>query len=114
MPALKATVVRYIDDEPQPGVVECMLVDAAGQSHAFIEKTAVVSAKPLFSTDTYPMACELACEVEAEWIDEGGEPLVRACTERPWGLESTTGQTVFVVHASQLVGETQSPDPPFE
>ena len=102
MPALKAVVSRYIDDEPQPGVVECVFVDASGQSHAFIEKTAVVSQELLSVATAYPLACDLACEIEAKWTSEAGEVLVRVCTERPWGLKSTTGQTVFVVRACQL------------
>ena len=114
MPTLKATVARYIDEEPQPGLVECVLVDASGRSHVFVEKTAVVSAESLFVTTAYPVDCELACEVESQWIDDAGESLVRVCTERPWGLESTAGQTVFVVRASQLSAEKQSPNPSFK
>jgi hypothetical protein len=35
MSFIKALVSRYIDDEPQPGMVECVVVDAFGQAHLF-------------------------------------------------------------------------------
>lgn len=103
MPAINAQVSRYIDDEPQPGIVECVLIDALGQSHFFIQKTAIVSNETLLEASAYPTPCEIACEVEAEWNDQAGNSLARVCTELPWHIESTTGQTVFVVHQSQIV-----------
>jgi len=103
MPSIKAEVSRYIDDDPQPGIVECILVDAFGQSHFFIEKTAIVSTETLLATSTYPTPCELACEVEAEWNDQDGNSFVRVCTERPWSIESITGKTSFVVRSSQVL-----------
>ena len=105
MPSIKAEVSRYIDDEPQPGIVECTFVDAFGQSHFFREKTAIVSSEVLLATTVYPVACELSCEIEAEWIDQDGNPLVRICTELPWGIESVTGETRFIVRPAQLLNE---------
>ena len=107
MPYIKAEVSRYVDDEPQPGIVECVFVDAAGQSHFFIEKTAIVSSEALLATSTYPIACKLSCEIEAEWNDENGQTLLRVCTEHPWGIESVTGETRFVVGSSQ-VGQNET------
>jgi len=103
MPFIKATISRYVDDEPQPGIVECVLVDAFGKTHFFIEKTAVVSSETLLATSTYPIACELACEIEAEWNEQNGASLLRVCTERPWGIESVAGETRFIVHSSQVL-----------
>jgi hypothetical protein len=103
MPTVKAIVSRYIDDEPQPGIVECILTDAFGNLHFFVEKTAVVSAENLVSTSAYPVACELACEIEAEWNEKVEGSVMRVCTERPWGLESISGETRFVVRSSQVV-----------
>jgi hypothetical protein len=102
MPFIKAEISRYIDDEPQPGIVECIFVDALGQSHFFIEKTAVVSSQALLATSTYPIACELACEVEAQWTDQDGNSFARICTDRPWGIESITGEIRFVIRSSQI------------
>ena len=103
MTSIKADVIRHVDDEPQPGIVECAFVDAFGQSHFFIEKTAIVSNATLVAESAYPIACELDCEVEAEWCDHLGNSFVRVCTERPWGIESVSGETRFVVHPSQVV-----------
>jgi hypothetical protein len=103
MPVIKAEISRYVDDEPQPGIVECVLVDAFGKVHFFIEKTAIVSSETLLATSIYPIACELSCEIEAEWNDESGQTLFRVNTERPWGIESATGETRFVVGSSQVV-----------
>jgi len=105
MPSLIAQVVRFVDDEPQPGIVECLLVDASGQSHLFLEKTAVVSNETLVGASCYPAPGHLACEIEAEWRDEKGNELASVCTEQPWGISSTAGMIRFVVHSSQIVRE---------
>ena len=103
MPSIRAEISRYVDDEPQPGIVECILVDAFGETHFFIEKTAIVSSETLLATSTYPTACELACEIEAKWDEQGGKSLLRVSTERPWGIESVAGVTRFVVQSSQVL-----------
>ena len=79
-----------------------MLTDAQGQSHLFVEKSAIVSTEELWATSTYPRPGSIACEVEEEWEDETGRPLLRVSTARPWSVESTTGETVFVIEPSQI------------
>jgi hypothetical protein len=101
MPALIIVIARFVD-EHQPGFVECVFVDAFGESHFIVEKAPVVSTEDLWSTSTYPRAGEVACEVVAEWQDEAGQSLARVNTERPWGIESTVGASEFVVHSSQV------------
>jgi len=54
MLGIKVTIVRYISDEPQPGIVECQLEDAHGRRWSFVEKTAIVSAEHLDAQTTYP------------------------------------------------------------
>ena len=54
MLAVKVTITRYVSDDPQPGVVECELVDAHGRRWRFIEKTAIVSADRLDAQSAYP------------------------------------------------------------
>jgi hypothetical protein len=103
MPALAVEISRFVD-ESNPGFVECLLVDALGHSHLFVEKVPVVTTEDLWSTSTYPRPGVIACEVEAEWKDGEGQSLARVSTELPWHVESTVGQTQFVVLASQLVG----------
>jgi hypothetical protein len=102
MPSLMAQIVRYISDDPQPGLVECVLIDAFNQSHLFIEKTAIVSSESLRSTSAYPTMGKLACKIVAEWTDDDGRSFARVCTEQPWGIVSSKGATKFVVRSSQL------------
>jgi hypothetical protein len=54
MIGIRKTIVRYIGDEPQPGIVECTLEDAHGRQWSFVEKTAIVSAEPLDASTSYP------------------------------------------------------------
>ena len=89
-------ISRFVDDR-QPGFVECVLVDAFGKAHVFIEKVPVVTTENLLPTSTYPTAGTLDCEIVAEWTDDSGRALMRIDTERPWGVESTEGLTEFVV-----------------
>lgn len=101
MPALTIEISRFVD-EYQPGIVECVLVDANGQRHLFIEKVPIVTTENVWSSTSYPRPGAIACAVEAEWRDDDGRVLARVTTERPWGVESTSGQTSFVVLASEL------------
>lgn len=104
MRLLSIAIVRFINDEPQPGVVECELVDANGKVHRFVEKTAVVSSDHLFRDAAYPRPGVIACEVERSWVDENGQPLARVNTD-PWGVESIDGVTTFVVFSSLIQDE---------
>lgn len=101
MPAVTVEIARFVDDH-QPGFVECVLIDAAGTKHTFIEKGPVVSAANLTATSVYPQSGSIACEVQDEWQSTEGTSLARISTEQPWGVESQNGHTVFVVAKSQL------------
>jgi hypothetical protein len=102
MTAVSVEIARFVDDR-QPGFVECVLVDADGRSHAFVEKGPVVSASNLLPGSKYPRAGSIACEVISEFTDSSGRQLVRIDTDRPHGVESSSGETKFVVLPSQLV-----------
>jgi len=101
MPMLLLNVVRFVE-EHQPNIVECELIDASGRSHLFIEKSAIVSDTEFWPTSAYPCPGSVACEVEEELQDPTGNLLLRVNTARPWSVESTMGETVFVVKASQV------------
>ncbi len=102
MPSLLVNVVRYVSDDPQPGIVECVFTDAYGQSHFFHEKTAYVSAENLLLSSNYPVDGDFECEIVEELTDQFGNSLLRICTERPWDLISLAGETNFVVKSSQI------------
>ena len=98
-------IVRWVD-ESFPGFVECVLVDAAGMEHRFVDKVPVVSLDDLQPTSCFPCEGTIGCEVEAAWKDAAGRSVARISTERPWGVASTTGRTRFVVLSSQVVQST--------
>ena len=101
MDAITVSIVRFVDDEPQPGLVECELTDAFGNRHSFIEKTAIVSAENLSRDSRYPQTGVIACEVAAVWSDASGRSLARVRTD-VWGVESADGIRTFVVDRSSV------------
>lgn len=101
MPVVSVQITRYVDDH-FPGFVECVLVDAHGVSHTFVEKVPTVIADSLSAASTYPCNGEIECEVCREWQDEKGLLLAVVSTERPWNIESTNGLGEFTVLSSQL------------
>jgi hypothetical protein len=103
MLALKVTITRFVNDEPQPGVVECELVDAHGRRWRFVEKTAVVSPDDIDATSVYPRHGVIAGEVLARRRDATGREIIRIDTGHPWGVESVDGTTQFEVRPEALV-----------
>jgi hypothetical protein len=101
MVSIAVLIVRFVDDH-QPGFVECVLFDAAGRRHEFIEKVPVVSTANLWSDSEYPQSGSLDCTIDREWVDELGRSLVQASTELPSGIESVTGETMFTVLERQI------------
>ena len=101
MKAIAVEIVQVGDGGGFPAFVECLLIDAMGQIHRFVEKAPVVSAAAI-DIESLPAPGVIACEVESEWVDSEGRVLVRAATTRPWGVESTAGGSRFVVLAEQL------------
>ena len=75
MPSITVTISRFVD-EYQPGIVECVLVDALGESHLFVEKVPIVTLEPLMATSSYPCIGAIDCEVQAIWQDETGQNMV--------------------------------------
>ena len=102
MTSIAIEIVRYVDDH-FPGYVECLLTDARGDAHRFIEKVPVVTVANLTANSSYPQLGSLDCVIEDEWTDGTGNKLVRANTEKPSGIESTTGKWAFVVLADQVI-----------
>ena len=99
---LSVQVERFVDDH-QPGFVECVLVDADGRRHKFIEKGPVVSTADLWIDSEYPQPGRLGCTVDRKWVDELGRCLVQVSTECPWSIESIAGETKFTVLEQQIV-----------
>jgi hypothetical protein len=96
------TISRYISDEPQPGIVECEMVDVYGRVWRFVEKTAVVSNEHLDANSSYPKHAEIPVEVLERFRDPRLGDVARINTNRPWGIESVEGETRFDVFPTLL------------
>lgn len=99
---LAVRIVRYLGDEPQPGLVAAEFTDAAGRCHTLIDKVPIFCDADLDAASAYPREGGAACEVLARWEDAHGRALARISTVRPDGIESSRGVSEFVVLAAQL------------
>ncbi len=95
--AVRVKIVRFVAPD-QPGWVECELVDVHGRRWKFREKVPVVTTAALTENAPYPQPGVFACEL----IRQEGNVIV-VDTERPDGIESVEGQTLFEVMESSLV-----------
>lgn len=66
MSAVSVQITRFVNDH-FPGFVECVLSDALGKNHAFVEKAPIVSTDNLSAASTHPCSGELQCEILREW-----------------------------------------------
>jgi hypothetical protein len=88
--------VRWIADEPQPGIVECRLLDADGTEHVFVDKSASFDDKDRLGPDAaYPITLKVACKVLSE-----GE--ADAVIELAHHIESADGRRTFCVPRSSI------------
>lgn len=101
--ALSVMIQCVVDGEDCPWIFECLLIDADGIEHRFIEKEAVLFSVNLSGSTIYPQPAQLACVVLKRWTDETGRELALISTTKPWGTESIAGATSFKVFGAQIV-----------
>ncbi|MDQ3848976.1 MAG: hypothetical protein M3261_08495 [Thermoproteota archaeon] len=101
MLGVKVEIYRYVDDS-FPGFVECGFVDVWSKKHLFIEKVPVVTLENLDASSIYPQPGVIGCQI-VERKHVNGREILQIETERPWHIESTSGETSFEVSANQLV-----------
>lgn len=53
---LAVQIVRFVDDEPQPGIVACEFIDANGHRHTLIDKVPMCSGERLDPNQHVPAA----------------------------------------------------------
>ena len=100
---LKCEIVRWVDDEPQPGIVEAHIVDADGRTWTFLEKTAIVDCEGTAGPDSiYPCPGLIRCEVLDHHGGTGGPPAILVTTLRPDGVKSVQQRSEFRVTVDQL------------
>ena len=97
---IKATAIQLIDDSTYPEIVRCVFTDAHGRTHTVMEKWPVVSAEKY--ENTFPKNCMLGCVV----VERRREVCV-VDTDRPWGIESEEGETVFEIHEDLLIEDEE-------
>jgi hypothetical protein len=91
MPEIDVRAVRWISDDPQPGIVECRLLDADGVEHVLVDKAAIFDADDRLRSDAeYPIDLKLECSV----VRTGEADLV---VELAHSIESVEGQRMFRV-----------------
>jgi hypothetical protein len=102
MMQLAVQIVRFVDDEPQPGIVACEFVDANGHRHTLIDKVPMCSGERVDANSAYPQPGGVRCEALARWRDANGRDVVRITTDLPDHVESSEGVSEFVVLSGQL------------
>jgi|SRR5947209_4076629 len=96
-------IVRWVSDEPFPGLVEARLTDAHGRTWTFIDKHPMFDARgQLSATVTYPVHLPVPFSV----IEDRGSRLV-VSSANPAGVETTDGVSSFEMLRDQVVDGTQ-------
>ena len=95
---MRAIAVRWVADEPFPGVVEVQLTDADGRPWSFVDKAPIFDGHDVLNASAkYPIDLEIACTVLDRLADR-----VVVTTAKPWGIETVDRQSRFVVRLDQL------------
>jgi hypothetical protein len=102
MPTVRCTIVRWVSEEPQPGLVEANLTDADGRLWRFIDKTAIFSGEVLLETTEYPRPGVIRCEVIGNKALPNGAWVTAISTGKPDDVESTEGECRFVVPTEEV------------
>lgn len=87
-------LTRWVSDEPQPGLVEARLTDAAGDEWAFVDKQAIFSSDALGPMTAYPVPGQIECTVLSDRSNEGVVEI-----ELRDGIAPEESPTVFSVRA---------------
>ncbi|MFJ8011019.1 hypothetical protein [Streptomyces sp. NPDC096339] len=99
---LRCEAVRWVDDEPQPGLVEVRFTDAHHKQWAFVDKSLLFSAgEDLLPESHYPVEVGILCDILTTGTAADTADVVKISVS-PWGLETLDGQDEFEVRADQL------------
>ncbi len=94
-------ITRWVSDEPQPGIIECQLVDASGRVWTFTEKDILTEDRD-DAVAAYPLPCEIPCEELGRTRCPDGREMVRIKLDGWFGYEEEARRE-FEVYAEQLV-----------
>lgn len=101
MPKVECRVVRWVADEPQPGLVEAQLTDSDGRLWSFIDKEPIFCSEWIGPQRAFPVAGAIRCQVIGHEILADGREVITIDTGRPDGVDSA-GATIFRVPASAV------------
>ena len=102
MAVVACQVVRWVDDEPQPGLVEAQLNDSDGRLWRFIDKEPVFWSQATVSRlSRFPVAAAIRCHVIGHEVLADGREVVTIDTGRPDHVDSG-GVTIFRVPPSAV------------
>ncbi|MBL0871619.1 MAG: hypothetical protein IBJ18_13690 [Phycisphaerales bacterium] len=99
MAIVSVHVLRWVDDEPQPGVVEASLCDANNVEHRFVQKSAYFGPLDISRETAFPIRAVTDCQIIGKEHEIAGRTAV--WIELCW-CESTEQRTRFVVFTDQI------------
>jgi hypothetical protein len=100
MTELRVQIVRFVDEEPQPGIVESRFRDAQGKEHSIMDKVPLFTSADLWSDSDYPQPGYIECHV-LERIPNAKGNLARI-TIGAYHLELTDEGSEFLVPEADL------------
>lgn len=99
---LKCEIVRWLADDPQPGVVEACLIDAEGRHWSFADKVAIFDMTGTVGpASSYPQPGLIRCEALDASCEAGPMEMI-VTTLRPDGVSTEAGHSTFRVELAQL------------
>jgi len=103
MSSIRVAIVKYLGDDPQPGLVECRLIDLHGVEWVFVDKVAIFTDAPLHAGTAYPQPGSIRCVVRDRRVDARGNQVVTVDTTTPDDIEAIGGVSRFDVRLERLV-----------
>jgi hypothetical protein len=94
---VECEIVRWVAAEPQPGLVEAVLIDMDGKRWSFIQKDVYFTTEPVLPSSAFPIAGAFPCEV----VSVGEDGVVTVDTG---DFESEDGVSQLRVPASSITG----------
>lgn len=98
MPSIKLSIVELIEDG-QPDWVIAKFTDAYNREQTIHEKEPVISSIQVAKSDI-PIMIDVDCEILQTWEEPSGRSLSKI--QFLWAIESTEGETTFIVETSAL------------
>lgn len=103
MVELRCEAVRWVDDEPWPGVVEVQFTDAAGRRWSLVDKAPVFAAMGELGPDSaYPVWVTVSCVI-ADVVGLPQDNGVVTVSTSPHGVSTPDGHEEFAVRSDQLI-----------